>query len=58
MLLRYRIVIAFTAALVAVSGGFIYSEMLLKDHFVEQADALKTDGATSLANSILAQHEL
>lgn len=58
MLLRYRIVIAFTAAIVAVSAGFIYSEKLMKDHFVEQADALKTDGATSLANSILAQHEL
>lgn len=58
MLLRYRIVFAFTAAILIVFGGFIYTEKLLKDHFLQQADTLKSDGATSLASSILAQHEL
>jgi methyl-accepting chemotaxis protein len=57
MLLQYRIVFAFSFAIVCIFGGFIYSEALLKEQMNRQADTMKAEAAVSLVSAILAQHE-
>jgi len=57
MLLRYRIVLAVSLALICVFGGFIYSENLFKEQMRSQTNTVKAEGASSLASAIMAQHE-
>lgn len=57
MLLRYRIVLAVSFAIICVFGGLTYSEGLLKNQMKQQADTMKAEAAASLVSAILAQHE-